>query len=278
LTDAETTALLEAFGSPLEVAGRYGQDTRVLAFGRVLVGPVLFPFYTKVLGFNLGITTAAIVIIGAALRMPIASLVQALLIHLGIQFGIVTVIFSLTQAGLTRRPNAFNVQGPSSSARRGDGKSRISRLESLSQILALAILLAWLPALRDFGLAACAEAGVAPASFWHAVYVTLAWLWGAGIVQAGVNTVRPDWVRFRSVARLASDFVWLGMVLALLGAGQWVAPLETSGPAAVAQARAAKAVNDGLFISLVVTAVASAIAVFFETRRSIRATRYVSAS
>ena len=57
LTGAEVQAILDQFGSPLEVAGRYQQNTRVLAFGRVLVGPVLFPFYTKVLGMKLLRTT-----------------------------------------------------------------------------------------------------------------------------------------------------------------------------------------------------------------------------
>ena len=57
LNDAEIEALLKAHGHPLIVAGRYRQDERSFAFGRQLIGPVLFPFYMKVLAFNLGITS-----------------------------------------------------------------------------------------------------------------------------------------------------------------------------------------------------------------------------
>jgi len=274
LTDAEMKALLEGFGGPLEVAGRYRQDNRVLAFGRLLVGPVLFPFYTKVLGFNLTITAAVIVIIGAALRRPAASLTQALLVHLFIQFAIVTLIFSLAEIRLSRRPGTLNVLHPLPPVAppRGRDKPRISRLESVSQIIALAVMLAWLPAIRDFARSAIAEAGLAPTPLWRAAYVALAGIWCAGIVQASVNLLRPEWTRFRSAARLALDLVWLGTMVVLLAAGRWVAPLDMSAPSAVAQARVVETVNHGFFVGLVVTAVISAIAIVFSARRLIRAT------
>ena len=274
LTDAELKTLLERFGSPLEVAGRYRQDNRVLAFGRVLVGPVLFPFYTKVLGFNLSITAAVIVIIGAALRRPAASLAQGLLVNLFIQFAIVTLIFSLVEMGLAGRPETLDAQRPVPPVAppRGRDKPRVSRLESLSQIVALGILLAWFPALRDFARSAFAEAGLAPAPIWRVVYVTLAGLWCAGIVQASVNLLRPDWATFRSVARLAMDLVWMGMVVIVLGAGRWVGPLDPGAPSAVVQARLVEGVNHGLFIGLVVTSVVSAIMILLNARRLFRAT------
>lgn len=273
LTDAEVKALLDQFGSPLEVAGRYRQENRVLAFGRVLVGPVLFPFYTKVLGFTLTITAAVIVIIGAALRRPAASLTQALLVHIFIQFAIVTLIFSLAEMGLSRRPNMSGVSYPVSPVAppRGRDEPRVSRFESLSQIVALVVMLAWLPAIRDFARSAIAEAELAPTPLWHVAYVALAGIWCAGIVQAFVNLLRPDWTRFRSAARLTLDLVWLGTMVVLLAAGRWVAPLDMSAPSAVAQARVVEGVNHGFFVGLVVTAVISAIAILFDVRRLIRA-------
>jgi len=274
LTDTEVKALLDRLGSPLEVAGRYQQNTRVLAFGRVLVGPVLFPFYTKVLGFNLGITAAVIVIIGTALRRPAASLAQGLLIHLFIQFAIVTLIFSLVEMGLGGRPGTSDLQRPAAPVAppRGRDKLRVSRLESLSQIVALGILLAWLPALRDFARSAFAGAGLAPAPIWRVVYVTLAGLWCAGIAQASVNLFRPGWAGFRSVARLAMDLVWMGMVVITLSAGRWVGALDPGAPSAVAQAATVEGINRGLFIGLVVTSIVSVIMIFFDARRLIRAT------
>ena len=273
LTDSEMKALLDQFGSPLEVAGRYRQDNRVLAFGRVLVGPVLFPFYAKVLGFVLGITAAAMVVIGAALRRPAGSLVQGFLIQLFIQFAIITVIFSLAEMGLSRRPNTLGVPHPVPPATpsRGGDKPPVSRLESLSQIVALAVLLAWLPALRNFALGAIAEAGLTPAPVWSLAYAALAGIWCAGIVQASVNLLRPDWTRFRSAVRLALDLVSLGTVAVILGAGKWVAPLDLSAASAIAQGKVVEAVNQGLFVGLVVTAIIAAVTTFFDARRLIRA-------
>src|SRR5262249_38871139 len=57
LTDVEIEAMLKQHGHPLVVAARYRQDQQNLSFGREIIGSVLFPFYLKVLKFNLGITT-----------------------------------------------------------------------------------------------------------------------------------------------------------------------------------------------------------------------------
>ena len=43
MNEAEIEALLKAHGHPLIVAGRYRQDERSFAFGKQLIGPVLFP-------------------------------------------------------------------------------------------------------------------------------------------------------------------------------------------------------------------------------------------
>src|SRR5260370_42573638 len=67
LTEAEQEALLKQHGHPLLVAGRYRQDRRSGAFGRQWIGPVIFPFYIKVLKFNLGILFAVGSIVFVAL-------------------------------------------------------------------------------------------------------------------------------------------------------------------------------------------------------------------
>lgn len=67
LTESEQQALLKQRGNPLVLAGRYRQDHRTLALGRQLIGPVLFPYYLRVLSFNLGLTFAVIAIIFIAL-------------------------------------------------------------------------------------------------------------------------------------------------------------------------------------------------------------------
>src|SRR5215472_6382042 len=67
LTEAEQEAVLRQRGNPLLLAARYRQDQRTVAFGRQLIGPVLFPFYIRVLSFNLGLTFAVIATIFMAL-------------------------------------------------------------------------------------------------------------------------------------------------------------------------------------------------------------------
>src|SRR5438046_10533999 len=82
LTESEQQALLKRRGNPLVLAGRYRQDYRTLAFGRQLIGPVLFPFYVRVLSFNLCLTFAVMPIIFIALGVS------------GEQCGFIYVLFS----------------------------------------------------------------------------------------------------------------------------------------------------------------------------------------
>src|SRR5262245_6524054 len=66
LTDSEIEAILKQHGHPLIVAGRYREDARNVSFGREFIGPTLFPFYIRVLKFNLGITGAIQLVVFAA--------------------------------------------------------------------------------------------------------------------------------------------------------------------------------------------------------------------
>src|SRR5271165_5411550 len=56
LTEEEQIAILKQQGSPLVVASRYRHDQRNFSFGGVIIGPPLFPLYTKILALNLTIT------------------------------------------------------------------------------------------------------------------------------------------------------------------------------------------------------------------------------
>src|SRR4051812_48122860 len=53
LDDAEIAALLKRHGPPILVASRYRGEQRTLAFGRQLIGPVVFPFYWAALKVSL---------------------------------------------------------------------------------------------------------------------------------------------------------------------------------------------------------------------------------
>src|SRR5277367_5023318 len=56
LTDDEQSAILSRQGSPTLVASRYRQDQRTFTFGNVIIGPMVFPLYIRILALNVCIT------------------------------------------------------------------------------------------------------------------------------------------------------------------------------------------------------------------------------
>jgi len=105
LTEAEQEVLLKQRGNPLVLAARYRQDHRSVAFGRQIIGPVLYPFYIKVLSFNLGLTFFVIAVIFTALavsgqKIGVGNIFSTCLLQLFIQSSVVTLIFSLVDKNL----------------------------------------------------------------------------------------------------------------------------------------------------------------------------------
>jgi hypothetical protein len=157
LTDAEIEAILKQHGHPFVVAGRYREDQRSLSFGREIIGPALFPFYVRVLLFNLGITSGIQLIVFLALFLSrqvvtASSFFPALFYGAAIQFAVVTLIFSIADRHFHKHPDrwsprtlkqpwhpAFAIKGEPKRA-----SSRVSRFDSVAQIIALAVGLIWL--------------------------------------------------------------------------------------------------------------------------------------
>src|ERR1700722_19523277 len=99
LADAEVEAILKQHGHPMVVASRYRQDKRSVAFGPELIGPVVFPFYVRVLKFNLGISFVITFIVAVALffsghAITAGNVVPAIFYQVTIQFVVVTLIFA----------------------------------------------------------------------------------------------------------------------------------------------------------------------------------------
>ena len=164
LTEVEQESLLRQRGNPWLLAARYRQDERSVAFGRQIIGPVLFPFYTRVLSFNLGLTLFVIATIFAALaisgqKIGFNDFASTCLLQLFIQLVVVTLIFSLVQKHLTKHPDHWHLTGISPSCAldlkiEKDIKLRIAhktkgwtaevpRFESLSIIVASVVALVW---------------------------------------------------------------------------------------------------------------------------------------
>jgi hypothetical protein len=228
LTEAEVEAILKQHGHPLLVASRYRQEQRSVSFGRQIIGPALFPFYIRVLKFNLGLTSVVLLVIFAALfagGQPIGHFLQVFLYQLLIQFAIVTLIFWLADQHFTRFPDrwdprkAYGIRHPAFTTRE-DGP-RIPRLNSASHLIALLIALVWLRMVQHYQFLFFGPA----ASFlslspnWTRLYLPINGLILLGMIGAGITLVRPDWVRLHWLIRVLVSAGNLIVALFLLKKG-----------------------------------------------------------
>jgi len=275
LTEAEQESLLKQRGNPLLLAARYHQDDRRVAFGRQLIGPVLYPFYIKVLSFNLGLTFVVIGTIFLALSVsgkPVrfGDILSSCLLQLFIQLGAVTLIFSLIEKHLTKHPDRWDLSGKCGAVQLDVKMEKnislpverghwISRFESVSIIIACTIALVWMTEVQNypFLILGPAAAFLKLAPIWYQVYFPIVLLTVAEIVRATVNLVRPDWTLFRAVH-------------ALIRAGSWVVASDS---AAGGYAHAAQIVNQWIYYGLLVTAIFSTVMFIVRVTRLIRQPR-----
>jgi len=281
LTEEEIEVLLRQRGNPLLLAARYRQDHRSVAFGPQIIGPVLFPFYVKVLSFNLGLTFLVIAIIFAALavsgqKVGFNDIVSTCLMQLIIQLGVVTLIFSLVEQHLKRHPDRWHLKGMGGGLaldlkiekdvklrierETKSGLAEVSRFESISIIVASAVALVWMTAVQShpFLILGPAAAFLRLAPIWHTVFFPIVVLTDAEIVRAIINLVRPDWTRFRTVFRIITHTGGLVVVCLLINAGSWVATADAVAGRAGEFARTVEIVNQSFYYGLLAAAILSA--------------------
>lgn len=278
LTEEEQQALLRQRGNPLLLAARYRQDHRSLTIGRQLIGPVLFPFYVKVLAFNLGISFAIIAAIFMALgvsgqKIGFHDIVSTCLLQLFIQLGVVTLIFSLVERHLSRHPDRWDLSGFRGGLRMGVraeknidvqiplGTPNVSRFDSVSIIVASGVALAWITEVQryPFLILGPAAAFLKLAPIWYRMYFPIVLLTVAEIVRAIINLVRPDWTRFRAVCRLILHSGGLVVVYFLIKAGSWVAGAGSSVNSSADFAQTVAIVNRCFYYLLIGAAVFSSV-------------------
>ncbi|HTQ60034.1 MAG TPA: hypothetical protein VMI32_07425 [Candidatus Solibacter sp.] len=281
LTNDEQESLLKQRGNPLIVAARYRQDHRTVSFGRQFIGPVLYPFYIKVLSFNLGLTFLVIAIIFTALavsgqKLGFHDIVSTSLLQLFIQLVVVTIIFSVVETHLKTHPDSWHLKATGGGLAldlktKKDAKLRVtgamigrrpevSRFESVSIIVASIVAIVWLTAVQNnqFLILGPAVAFLKLAPIWHRIYFPIVLLTVAEIVRAVINLVRPDWTRFRAIWRLVVQAGGLAIVYFLVKAGNWVAVADAVANRASDYARAVVIVNECFYYALLATAILSA--------------------
>ncbi len=274
LTDAEVETILKQHGHPLLVASRYRQEQRNVSFGGQIIGPALFPFYIRVLKFNLGLTSVILLVIFTALfasGQPVGTFPQVFVYQLLIQFAIVTLIFWLMDKHFTRFPDSWDPRKPYGvrhpALTMSEDGPRIPRAKPISQIIALLVALFWLRAVQHsqfliFGPAA-AFLSLSPA--WGQLYFPIVALILLGIIHAGINLIRPDWVRFHWLMRAVTRAGGLVFCYFLIRAGNLVVSANATGP--VDYHRVAQIVNQTVYYGILFTAVISIVHLAKDVRR-----------
>ena len=272
LTEAEQEAILQRHGHPMIVAGRYqtNQEARVV-FGRELIGPTLFPFYLRTLWIVLGISLAvfAVVIVVLALSgnpLSVGNVMTTVIMQAAIQFAVITGIFAAVDKSIPTMP--WNARGlPAAQPVAAPQAPRVSRAESLAEIIGVLVVVGWLtfaynqplllfgPALEHYRLAPVWQQVVAPTLLILAV----------SVARAVVNLVRPEWVRMKRVVSVVTDIAALGVVLYLLQANSWV--VLATGEAAPGN------VNEFVRYGLISTTIGFLVVIALDTWKLIRGER-----
>ncbi len=266
LTDAEHEAILKAVGHPLVVASRYRHDQRSVSFGREIIGPVLFPAYQRVLAWNLSVAFGIILIVFGCLLVAgggvtVQGAISVVFYQFLIQFSVITVIFGLVDRHIARHPDQWCVRrpfavelGPELNERiERDIRSRIaasmdprpvSRFDSVAIMIASVGALAWLSVVQrnQFFIFGPAAAIIRLGPVWNEALPWIVAVTFAGMIRAFMNLLRPDWLRFRDLARIAINSVALGIMVFLLGGREWVVPRHAG-----EGLQAVSAINQSLF-------------------------------
>jgi len=252
LSEAEMEALLEAMGHPMVVAGRYNSKGGSLTFGRELIGPELFPFYTLALKYGIGITAAVTLLVRSGLAMAGLSawfeLLPALVSICAVQLAIQTLVWTGIQLHVRRYPESWNPrkQGAVADALTGNKpeRERVSRFES---VLTLVLIAAIFPSVHSVMWPQHVPFGPGELGpIWRQMYGLAALATLASAAQAVVNLFRPEWTRFRTETQIGVTAVWLVMLCIILQSGNWVVLTDLTGDLLTKRAQVA-AINHYVF-------------------------------
>jgi hypothetical protein len=228
----EEVALLKRYGHPLVAAGRYLPQ-------QYLIGPALYPYYWVALKALTGILVlghvALAIVVGFTSGDPagvagglIGNVVTAVVFGIGA----VTVGFALLERWQVRFRFLENWNPGGLPAVTGIDAERVPLSESIAGLVfGTLLLLYWLSAPPFDRIVVGGGDGVTVrlAPIWRGFYTPVAILFLLGIVQSGVNMVRPHWTRFRAVMRIVTDVVFVAIVYWLLRSPELILILDAAG-------------------------------------------------
>jgi hypothetical protein len=213
----EVEDLLQAFGHPLVVAGRYRSVQQ-------LIGPQVFPFWWATVRAALAITAGVyfvafmvnVIGLGGMTARTMPDLVEALVYV----FGVVTLVFlALERFGGVAMLNRWRPRDlPPPTVKR---RSRFERTVEIG--MGVVFLLWWMGVIRFqdvFGLDRPVPVRMGP--------VWADWYWpilAYAAVDLGVNLlalVRPGWRQANRALSLGRNLAGAGILLGLMQAGNWV--------------------------------------------------------
>ena len=205
--------------------------SRLRASRQGLIGPTVFPVYMLALKAGL-VITLAFTMVAAALGSTTADhvergaveIVMAFTRRALLLFACTTLVFAVidfwqsrwllrTDWDPRRLPPVVRLE------------NRISRLNSLFELLFLSVSLLWLLLVPAFPwlLFGGASRILEPAPIWRVVYMPIVGLTAGGAILGAINFVWPFWTPARSVARVALHVGSILIFLVLLRADVWIA-------------------------------------------------------
>lgn len=208
LTEPEQERVLNDYGGPMVVAGRYGHGARTLSFGHALIGPEIFPLYVRILFLNWGILIAIHAVLALVIGKPVG--LRPFLTAAVSQFVGLTVTFSIVDR-LQRRSKQRWYFPPVY-------LSPIPRWQSVSGLIVWTIIMGWwaaVPLVPSIALGSAASL-LTLAPGWYAIYWPVLLLMVAGVAQRAINLARPDWNWLPPASRLATSVVALALLYFML--------------------------------------------------------------
>ena len=227
LNESEQGAILKQHGHPFLVASRF-RNTPV----QYLIGPVVFPFYWFVLKILFWIGLGVCALNSIALLSsgePVRQLLHGLLGFANVAlpvFGWVTFVFAVHdffQAKFRLVDKLNQRWDPRSLPAIATTPQKVRRSQSIFGLIAGTVYIAWLLAVpyHPYLIFGPAASALRLAPEWHRFYLPVVVLAIAGLAQAAITLVRPEWTWLPPVTRLVSNVAVLVILRSILKANSY---------------------------------------------------------